>query len=231
MAKQFLIILLLGLYLKGYSQVKQSKLKMISISIPVIWNNSEATFYRLGSPMYPSGKAISYGININHSRIIYKNLYGIIGIGYFKQKFGIKRPFKYDSPLAFLFFTDSYKYDNAQFYGGVGYKLDISKVFALKGYLTYNQFYSFRQKYTNHSEASDQINHKFISIGRMINLNIGVEKNITKKISIEFDALLPVSTHWNNDEIFVKYDYSNDTQQIGRTKFSIGTIISCNYHF
>ena len=42
-------------------------------------------FGKLGSPRYPSGKVISYGININHCRTIYKNIFGIIGIGYFKQ--------------------------------------------------------------------------------------------------------------------------------------------------
>lgn len=213
------------------SQTEKHKIKSIGISIPVVWNNSEATYYRLGSPMYPSGKAISYGININHCRTIYKNLFGIVGIGYFKQSFGIIRPFNYDSPNSFGYATDSYSYYNAHLYGGFGYKSTLGRSVALMGKITYNHLYSFRQKYINRSPVPSQINHNSMSIGRMINLNIGVDRNITKKVSIGLDVQLPISSHWNNDEIFVKYEYSNDAQQIGRNKFSIGTAISCNYNF
>ncbi|MEJ7679958.1 MAG: hypothetical protein WKG06_19285 [Segetibacter sp.] len=148
----------------------------IGLSIPVIWNHSEATHYVLGSAEYPSGKAISYGINFNFSRTIYKNFYSIIGVGYYKQKFGIIRPFRYESPNDFLFSTDSYTYYNMQLYGGLGYKQHINKVLSVNGSTTYNQFYSYKQEYINHSPVSSQINHKSMSIGRMINFNIGVEK-------------------------------------------------------
>lgn len=236
MAKLFLFICLLILTIKGYSQSEKYKLKTIGISIPIIWNNSEATYYQLGSSRYPSGKAISYGININYSRTIYKNLFGIIGIGYFKQVFGIPRPFEFDDPTNLPFYTKSYKYENVQLLIGLGYKRYLKNNFSFKGSLTYNQFYSYKQKYTpeylsNSSFQSSQINHKSMSIGRMINLNIGLERNITKKISIGLDALLPISTHWNDDKIFTRYYYSENSQQIGRNIFSIGTIISCNYNF
>ena len=65
-------------------------------------------FGKLGSPRYPSGKVISYGININHCRTIYKNIFGIIGIGYFKQVFGIPRPFEFDDPTNLPLYTKSY---------------------------------------------------------------------------------------------------------------------------
>lgn len=57
----------------------------IGISIPVIWNNSEATYYQLGSPKYPRGKATSYGLNVDYSHPLYKGIYGKLGVGYFKQ--------------------------------------------------------------------------------------------------------------------------------------------------
>lgn len=63
------------------------------------------------------------------------------------------------------------------------------------------------------------------------NFNIGAEKSITKKIYIGIDALVPISTHRDNDEIFIKYGYSDDTQQIAKNKLSIGTVISYYYHF
>lgn len=235
-AKQFLFICLLILIIKGYSQTEKDKIKTIGISIPIIWNNSEAIYYQLGSPKYPSGKAISYGININHSRTIYKNIFGIVGIGYFKQVFGISRPFEFDDPTNLFFYTKSYKYDNIQLLGGLGYQQKLSKNWSVKGVVTYNMFFSFRQKYTpsylsNSSFQSSQVSHKSMPIGRMINFNIGIERRITKKISVGLDGLLPMSNLWNNDDIFIKYYYSENSRQIARNKFSIGTNISCIYHF
>lgn len=223
--KNFFTIFWLLLFCNYNSFCQKRKAhNQIGLSIPVIGNNSEATRYLLGNPLYPSGKAISYGININFSRTIYKNFYGIIGVGYYKQKFGIARPFNYPSPNQLGYATDSYVYYNSQLYGGVGYKRPINKILSINGSTTYNQFYSFKQKYI-HSPLSDLINHKSMSIGRMINLNMGVENNI-KKISVGLDAVLPISTRWNNDEVFYE-----GTQQIARNKFSIGAILSVNYPF
>lgn len=229
MIKSFLLIMTLILSIEAISQTKRPK-GSIGISVPVIWNNSDAVFYRLGTAMYPHGEDISYGINFNYSRTLYKNIYGIIGIGYFKQSFGIKRPFNYESFLGFLFETDSYRYDNTQLYGGVGFKQLLTKTVSLNVNITYNQYYSFRQKYINHSPLSSQINRKFISIGRMINFNIGMRRNITQKIALGVDAILPVITHWNTDEIFIKNYSSNNEQRIARNKFSMGTNISFNYN-
>ena len=232
MAKQLLFICLLTLTLKGYSQTEKNKINNIGISIPIIWNNSEATYYTLGSPKYPGGKGISYGLNINHSRTIYKNLFAIIGIGYFKQVFGIHRPFNFDNPFNLGYFTESYQYDNIHLLGSLGYRKKLNKNLFVKGTITYNWLNSFRQKYILNKEYKNwQINRESMSIGRMISLNIGLERKITKKISWGLDALLPISTHWNDDKIFIKYYYSENSQQIGRNKFSIGTAISCNYNF
>ena len=71
MSKHFCLISLLFFSVVGYAQVKKRLDNTIGISIPVIWNNSEATFYRPGSPIYPIGKSISYSININYSRTLY----------------------------------------------------------------------------------------------------------------------------------------------------------------
>lgn len=68
-------------------------------------------------------------------------------------------------------------------------------------------------------------------IGSTIITSIAIEKAISRKFSIGLDVLLPVWTHWNNDGVFIKYDYSNNTQQIAQNKFSIGSSVSYNYHF
>lgn len=227
---------MISISIASYSQAQNEKSGAIGISIPIIWNNSEATFYSLGNRKTPSGKATSYGLNINYYRQVYKKIYGRIGIGYFKQSFNIVRPFEFDDPTNLLFATKSYNYKSFHWLIGIGYKLIISKKTLVNGYLTYNGFNSFKQAYTpaylsNSSFQTSQINRKSISLGSMINVNLGLERNISKKFSIGLDALLPIYTRWNYDEIFYKYDYSNDTQQIARNKFSIGAAILCYYHF
>ena len=230
MTKSFLVTLLLMSYLSAVSQSAKMK-SSIGVTIPVIWNNSEATYYQLGSPKYRSGKATSYGLNIDYSHSLYNGIYGKLGVGYFKQSFGIIRPFRYESPLNLLYSTDSYHYDNVQLFCGIGYKLSISKWILLNGNVTYNQYYSYRQKYINHSPVASQVNHKSISLGRMVNLEFGEESRISKKISIVTNIVYPVCIHWNNDEIFINNHYSSNEQQIARNKFSAGVVVSCNYNF
>ncbi len=232
MKKQLFAISLLLLSVKIFPQENISKVNSIGVSIPLILNNSEATFYRLGYPIYPTGKAISYGININYSRTIYKKIYGVVGVGYFKQAFKIIRPFNYDSPFALGYSTESYNYSNIQLYGGLGYRKELNKKISLKSIVTFNWFSSFRQKYVvNKNSKAWQLNHKSTPIGNMVNLTIGAEKKVSPKISIGLDVLLPISTRWNSDTMFYNLGYSNDEPQIARNKFSLGTIISCNYHY
>ncbi len=218
----------------SYSQTQNEKLSAVGISIPIIWNNSEGTYYSLGNRREPNGKGTSYGINLNYSRTIYKNIFGTVGVGYFNQVFGIKRPFDFTSPNGTqpLVQTESYLYNNLHLIVGIGYQMKLNKTLLINGVVTYNIYNSYRQKYNQgYIPNYSQINHKSLAIGNIVNLNIGLEKQLSKKLSVGIDLLLPISTHWNNDEIFYKYDYSNDTQQIGRNRFSIGTIISCKYHF
>lgn len=228
--KTFLVSIIFLLSKSSRSQITDTK-SAIGISIPVILNNSEATYYQLGSPKYPQGKAISYGINVNYSFFFYKGIYAKIGAGYFRQTFGISRPFYYASRIQFGWETDSYTYNNVQVYGGIGYKKAISKTILLNGSISYNQYYSFRQKYINASPVPSQVNHKFITIGRMIGLGIGVEKKVSNKISTAMRIIFPFSIRWNNDEIFAYYGYSDNTQQIARNRLSLGAAFSCYYNF
>jgi hypothetical protein len=230
MTKSFLLTLLLISYLSAASQTVKMK-SSISVSIPVIYNNSEASYYQLGGAKFRRGKAASYGLNIAYSHALYDGVYGKLGVGYFKQSFGIIRPFRYESSLDLLYSTNSYHYDNVQLFCGIGYKLILKKWILLNGNITYNQYYSYRQKYINHSPVPSQVNHKSLSLGRMINLEFGEERRISKKVSIETNIVFPVFTNWNNDEIFINNYYSSDEQQIARNKFSAGITVSCNYNF
>lgn len=131
----------------GYSQNKIPN-NSIGISIPIVWNNSQAVFYDLGKKQMPKGSAASYGINVDYSRSVSNNLFLTVGFGYFKQDFNIFRPFDFGDTLTrLLYHTKSYKYDNFHFAGGLGYIKNVSKTLSLKGAITYNIYYSFKQIY------------------------------------------------------------------------------------
>ena len=233
MIKKFLLAFSLISCVSAVAQTSKMK-SSIGVSIPVIWNNSEGVYYSLGNRKTPTGNAVSYGININYNRNIYKNVFGIVGVGYYEQAFGIRRPFDFTSPDSTkpLVHTKAYSYNTLHFLIGIGYRLKLNKTLFVDGILTYNCYNSFRQKYKQeYIQNYNQITRKTWSIGNTINMNIGVERQVSKRISVNTDLFLPIRTHWNNDEIFYKYIYSDDTQIIARNKFSIGAIISCKYHF
>lgn len=110
-------LLLLGNYNSFCQKIKAHN--QLGLSIPVIWNDSKAKYYSLGKPKYASGSAISYGVNVNYSRSLYRNVYGFLGVGYFRQAFSIVRPFRFNSPIEPLFHTESYCYDNHKLSAGL----------------------------------------------------------------------------------------------------------------
>lgn len=231
MIKSFLLILMLISYLSAISQSAKMKSK-IGVSIPVIWNNSEATFYGLGRPYYPAGNAISYGLTISYCQPIYKGFYGKIGGGYFNQHFKIIRPFRYNNPIQLLYSTQSYNYNSLQLLHGLGYQKLFTEKNSIKCELVYTYYFSFRQKYVVQVPKGDlQINKNSISLGEMVGFGFGMERIISNKISLGGSFIIPIYTHWNKDEIFINNGYSQDEQQIARNKFSAGVVISCNYNF
>lgn len=216
--------------LDSFSQLKNIK-KDLGISIPVIWNNSEATYYQLGSAKHPSGNALSYGLNINYSQSFYKGIYVKIGVGYFNQCFHIKRPFNYyPNPGQILYSTQSYNYSNVQLMVGIGYCKKVSENLILNGCISYNYFNSFNQKYI-HNNKVRQINKKSFPLGETVNFDLAIERKINKKISLALGIILPIYTYWNNDKTFINNHYSPDEQQIAINKFSSGISLSCYYHF
>jgi hypothetical protein len=219
------------IYVAAQAQSSKSDLQEISINLPIIYNHSEASFYVLGVPRYPHGQATSYGLGIDYSRGIFNNFYGIVGTGYFKQIFGIRRPFYFSSPTEPVFSTQSYKYDNLQLHAGIGYRKQIRNNVFLRGKATYNWFNSFRQKYSL-NKRSYQVNRESIYIGSLLIAGTGFEQIISENISVGTDALLPLIVDWKDDPMFNKYnyEYASDAQQIARNKFSVGVNLSLKYH-
>ncbi len=123
MHKLFLISFLFTIVINANAQKKNESKQSIGLAIPVIWNNSEATYYGLGTRKTPTGKGISYGVNLNYSKVLYKGFFAKLGIGAFKQKFGIIRPLKFNPPNGTrpLVQTKSYEYSNFHLITRVGY--------------------------------------------------------------------------------------------------------------
>lgn len=202
--------------------------------MPVIWNKSSGVYYQLGTRKEPEGKARSTGIGINYHRKIYKNFFGKVGIGYFKQVFGIIRPFSFISPDATrpIVETDKYSYNNILINLGIGHEFNINETIKLVGNITYNSYLAYRQQYEqNYFPNYTQVGKIQKNLGKTINLEFGVSKLISKNISFGTSVLLPVNTKWGNDEIFFKSSNSNDSQIAGKNIFSYGINFSINYNF
>lgn len=221
-----------------FSQNKNEKKNTIVVSIPLILNNSNGVYYSLGNRKEPIGKAVSYGINFNYTRTIYKNWFASIGAGYFKQSFSIIRPFNFsgDTLTNLLYSTKRYNYYCLTLNAGLGYSYTLNSKLKLNGMATFNLLNSFKQDYTptgysGFEHEKIQINNKNLQIGYMVNISPGIEYSVSKRVSIGADIIIPVVTKWKIDEIFIESLFGNDSQKIAENRFSIGTMLSCKYHF
>lgn len=216
------------LYAQEKTNLNKNKL---GISFPFIWNNSNGVYYALGSRKEPEGKAASYGANINYTHYLQKNIFFTGGIGIFRQRFNIQRPFQYDAggrePVVV---TDKYSYQNLHLLIGLGYQKMVSEKWSIAGQISYNIFHSFKQKYEqSYMPGINEDYKKHFMLGSMVNLDLKCERYLNNRVSIGAAIILPVYTQWNDDKIFYKYDYADDTQIIAQTKFSLGANLSLFY--
>ena len=196
-----------------------------SVSFPSIWNKSEVTNL-IGPSRQIEGSAWSYGVNTSYSRTILKGLFAKAGLGYFKQNFGIKRPFDYSSPTQPLFTTSSYNYQSWYFILGMGYKIELEKKINLKSSITYNIYQSFKQTYKPQTQNQAQVNKDNFLFGRSIIISAGLVQKINRRFSLGADLQLPVYTKWRKDEIFRENANENYSP-----KSIMGLTISGNYNF
>jgi hypothetical protein len=203
----------------------------LGISVPIIWNKSYGVFYALGTRKEPEGKSKSMGVNINYNRTIYKNIFGIVGIGYLKQNFKIARPFEFDSPTNLLYSSQSYSYSSVQFDLGLGILINLNGKFKLVPKVKYSHLNSYKQKYIVYKDlGTEQTNKLNFSLGNILQSSLEFDYKISKQFSLGVGILVPLSIKWKNDNIFFEYDYSNDSQIIAYNKFSIGSLITINYN-
>lgn len=221
-----------------FSQIRDEKKNEIGVSIPLLLNNSNGVYYSLGNRRDPKGKALSYGINFNYTRKIYKDWFARIGAGYFMQSFNIIRPFNFngDTITNLLYSTKNYNYHCLAVNAGLGYNYAINNKVKLNGTASFNWLNSFKQSYDPNGQGplypnSNQINKKSLKVGHMVNLSTGVDYLLSERVSIGATIFVPVITKWENDEIFNESLFGNDSQKIAENRFSIGTMLSCKYHF
>jgi hypothetical protein len=221
-----------------FSQSKEGNKNILGVSVPLILNNSNGVYYSLGNRNAPIGKALSYGINFNYTRTIYKGWFASIGAGYFKQSFSINRPFNFsgDTLTNLLYSTKRYNYHCLALNAGLGYSYTLNSNLKLNGMASFNLFNSFKQKYTpsgysGFEHDKSQINKKNLQVGFIVNISPGVEYSVSNRVSIGADIIIPVITKWENDKIFIESPFGNDSQKIAENRFSIGTMLSCKYHF
>ena len=204
----------------------------LSISMPVIYSSVKVkdNWTPSTSPVYQeflNGSATGYGANVTYSFTPFfmnptKNLKVNVGVGYFNQRFDVKRPFNYSSPLFLVFYTDYYSYHCLNLLVGINYNYELRKFYLNCG-LTYNWLSSFQQVYKLYTETK-QINSLNMDLGNILALTLGVKKKLTGKFLIGFDVLIPLYTTWRHDKIF-----NDDPATFYQPHSSIGANISFTY--
>lgn len=232
MKKIFLLLMALGLIQQSFCQKSRAN-EQIGLSIPIIWNNTEIfNVYSGARAKFISGSAVSLGVNFNYSRNIFKNIFFVGGIGYYKQNFGIVRPFDFngDTTTKYGYHTKKYSYGNINSIIGLRYNHELNRNYSLCGSLLFNGLYSIHQKYipislTNYAIKKYQVESNSFSFGRMLNLNLGANRKISKKLSVGVDLVLPLYTRFRKDRIF-----QENANEFYHSKFSIGTNISIKHN-
>lgn len=219
--------------LLSFSSYAQSSL---SISVPIIWSNVKVkdNWTPTTAPNYEEyrkGSAFGYGANLNYSFqpkfIIKDKRFSVnFGGGYFKQRFDIRRPFDYDSPLEPIFRTDYYSYHCWQASVGLSFTHTLNKKYFLLTNLSYSILQSFKQEYTPIYGFPTQENHHQINFGKALPLSVGLNKYFGNQFSLGLYVVVPVYTRWRNDKIF-----NDDPSTFSQPDFSLGTSVSIAYHF
>jgi hypothetical protein len=222
-------------FLTSITSLSASGQNGFTLSVPVIYSKVEVA--NNWSPPTAvnrqnefDGTSLGHGVNLNYSfRVPFiiknKRILFNIGLGYFKQKFDLQRPFDYVSPLEPIYYTDHYSYNCWQGSVGVTYSYPVNNKYSLSGNLSYCWLTSFRQEYAPTRGYSAQINNGQIDFGKMLNLSLGINRKLGGKFSVGLNMLIPVYVRWRNDKIF-----KDDPSTFYSPEFSLGTSISITYY-
>ncbi len=221
---------------------QSKKLQELSISQLFLWNKT--TIYDVYSGARAadkSGNALSYGTNASYSFGLGKKLFATLSLGYFNQRFGIKRGFDFYEPnvVTGLFYTTkSYSYKSLNYFGGIGYQVKIKRVnrkilpvnSEVRFYAIVNFYNSFQQEFQHDFEwnlfenPNPQIRQRSYHYGTSFYLKGGIVRPVYEKLKIGIDMVVPVYNRLRKDEIF-----RESTSEYHGINLSIGTSINLIY--
>jgi len=234
-----LIILCLAITESVFAQ--PTKMQELSLSQLFLWNNTTIfDIYSGARASNKTGSAWSYGTNAKYSLGLTKELFATIGVGYFNQRFALRRGFDFYEPnvVTRLFYTTkNYSYRSFNYFGGLGYQVNLKK--ALGNILPVNSefrfsaivnFYnSFQQEFDNggyHDPfyGNPQTRNDNYQYGTSIQLKAGVVRPIYKKFIIGLDVVVPGYNRLRKDLIF-----KENPDEYHGVNFSIGSSINLIY--
>ncbi|MCZ8021536.1 MAG: hypothetical protein O9302_07155 [Cyclobacteriaceae bacterium] len=238
--KIMLLSFLLFTFLDSNSQeLFRYQNRSLSISLPLIfskvkikdnWTPSTAPNYK----EYLGGTAFGHGFDLEytfHPGFLIKDRHFSVnvGVGYFKQRFNIKRPFNYDSQFEPIYYTDNYLYHSWHWMGGLTYTYSFIN-YTLIANVSYRQLRSFQQEYTPANARSSygfitQVNRNQFDFGKILSFDVGIRRRLGERFLIGLNIIAPVYTRWRNDSIF-----NDDTATFSKPEFSLGTSLNVSYN-
>ena len=209
----------------------------ISVSAQNIWGSTKVkdNWTPSTAPAYKelSGSYLGKGVNIAyvfHPKLLIRdtNFSVNIGMGFFNQRFDMRRPFNYNTTLLIVIHSHDYIYKSWQGLLGLSYKYRLKKYF-VSGSALYNIFQSYEQEYipdaSNTSVFPKEVHNTNIDFGKMLTLNVGLNRYLGDKFSLGLSIITPVYTRWRNDEIF-----DDNPETFFRPESSLGFSINAAYH-
>ncbi len=220
--RQVFLILFLFSQISVFAQEKENN--FISLSLPLFINTTEITNL-YGPQRKIKGYGLEYRLSVGIEKNFYKGLFLKTGLGYFKNKFFLRRPFDYDTPYTSLYTTESYSYQGIQIEFGLRYKFKINEVYSLKTGANYNLLYTLKQTYTPTGDPK-QVNKSDYLFGHSILSTVGIYRKLSRNYIIGIDLLIPFQTVWKKDKIFREKE-----TETYRPKLNIGTQFSLSHIF
>jgi len=225
--------LIIAMYMLHGSALGQGS---IIVTTPLIISN--VTINTKWSPEWSSnkvdqlsGSAIGTGLNVNYSFEpgFDKHLKVNFGLGYFNQRFNVQRFFNHSSMIHgyILYATSHYSYNCWQGVIGLSYRLNIGRRFYLIGNVTYNKLQSFRQTYAPTRSVSNiqtDIHHNQINFGSMLLPGIGLNRQLSERVSVGINLFVPLQMKWRNDTTF-----KDDPSTFTHPNSSFGSSVSVTY--
>ncbi len=178
---------------------------------------------------------------MNYSFGLTRNVFAIVGLGYFNQRFGIKRGFDFYEPnstTGLFYTTNRYSYSCVNYFGGLGFRTQLEKkrgkIIKTNSDLRFsaivNIYNTYQQEFKHDFGANflgnpnPQIRKNSYQYGTSIQLMAGILRPVYKNFKIGIDIAVPAYNRLKKDEIF-----REDPQKLHGVNISIGTSINLIY--